>query len=215
MKVRPSVKQGATLSESRRNTIGVAAAVVGLLTVFIGVMIAHWTRLPEVDEFGRQIGWDFIPRGWVYYTIGQLIAVGGSQIVVIGAVWAWIYDRHMTWARASVAALLAWFQLILFFGIIPSEWLNLAQGPLGWTSKPAFTIPSWIVLNNDVTISFRVLKDLISAGYYTNATVAAIYGAYKVQMLYKESKTGTKPAPISEYGRPMRVPETAGADNGR
>lgn len=193
------------MSESRKNAIGIASVVVGLITVFIGVMIAHWTRLPEVDEFGRQIGWGFIPRGWVWYTIGQLIAVGGSQILVVGAFFAWIYDKPMTWARASFASLLAWYQLILYFGIIPSEWLNLAQGPLAWTSRPAFTIPSWLVLNNEVTISFRVLKDLISAGYYTNATIALIYGAYKAQEMYKDSKSGTKPTPVSNYGRPLQA----------
>ncbi len=199
------------MTERRKNLIGITAIVVGLVTVFIGVMIAHWTRLPPVDEFGREIGWSFIPRGWVYYTIGQLIAVGGSQIVVVGIFWAWVYDRKMTWALASVAAMLAWFQLILYFGIIPSEWLNLAQGPLAWTSRPAFTLPSWLLLNNEVTISYRVLKDAVSAGYYTNATIALIYGAYKVQELYKTSKTTTKPVPISEYGRPMKV----GVTNGR
>ncbi len=199
------------MPQRRKNLIGITAIAVGLITVFVGVMIAHWTRLPEFDEFGRRIGWPFIPRGWVYYTIGQLIAVGGSQIAVVGAFWAWIYDKPMTWARASFAAMLAWYQLILYFGIIPSEWLNLAQGPLAWTSRPAFTVPAWLVLNNEVTISFRVLKDLISAGYYTNATIALIYGAYKVQEMYKASKTATKPVAVSDYGRPLQV----GAGNGR
>ena len=65
------------------------------------------------------------------------------------------------------------------------------------------TLPSWLVLGNDVSISFAALKDIISGGYHVTMLAAAGLFAYKVQQLGKPRKVAEKPVSISPYGRPL------------
>ena len=191
------------MTEQRRTLIGIGGLVVGTLTVVVGLMVAHFTNLPTEDALGNEI-LPSIPRGWVLYTAGQLIAVGGSQIMVGAVVFGWLWERPLTWVRAAVGALLAWYQLVLYFGIIPSEMLNLAQGPLEWTSRTAFTIPSWLVLNNEVAVSWTTIKDAIVAGYYTNAFIVLAVGIYLGQEWIKKRADAAPVVELSTYGRPLR-----------
>lgn len=186
----------------RRKLIGIGGLTAGALVFVLGILVAHFTGLPSRDALDREI-LSWIPRGWALVTLGQLTALAGSQIMVGAIVVGWIFDLPMTWARAAVASLVAWVELVIFFGIVPSEWLNLAQGPLGWTTKPAFTIPSWLVLNNEVSISYKTLKEFISAGYYTTAFVALVIGVYKAQEWYKKSYKAAPAPTVSMYGRPV------------
>ena len=102
--------------------------------------------------------------------------------MLFGAAMIWVANQPLTWARAAFGAFLAWIEFVLLFGVVPSEWLNLSQGPLGWTSQNiAFTIPPWLVLGNEVEISFGVIKDAISGGYYVVVFAAWIVVAYILQ----------------------------------
>lgn len=191
------------MTEQRQKLIGIGGILAGTLVVAAGLTVAHFTNLPTEDALGNKVLPD-IPRGWVLYTLGQLTAVAGSQAIVAGLAFGWLWGRPLTWVRASVGALLAWFELVLFFGIIPSEMLNLAQGPLEWTSRTAFTIPSWLVLNNDISISWLTIKDAVVAGYYTNAFVVLIVGIYLAQEWIKKRADAAPVVEISRYGRPLR-----------
>ena len=124
--------------------------------------------------------------------------------MVVAAAFAWLWEKPLTWVRAAIGSLLAWFELVLFFGIIPSEMLNLAQGPLEWTSRTAFTFPKWLVLNNDVSVSWLTVKDALVAGYYTNAFVVLIVGVYMAQEWIKNRANAAPVVEISTWGRPMR-----------
>jgi hypothetical protein len=190
------------LDERKRTLIAIAGIAGGLVVLAVGVVIAHFTNLPLEDIDGNEI-LPSIPRGWVLFTAGQIIALTGSQVMVAAAVYGFLWERPLTWARAGFGAFLGWIELVLFFGVIPSEMLNLAQGPLGWTAKPAFTIPKWLVLNNDVSISFKALKDFIVAGYYTNATFALFVAIYKAQEWIKDRREAPAVTQISAYGRPL------------
>lgn len=191
------------MTDRKRALIGVGGLAVGLLVFAVGIAIAHFTNLPKLDAQGNEV-LPAIPRGWQLYTLGQLTAVGGSQIMIVAAVFGWLWERPLTWVRATVGALLAWIQLVLYFGIIPSEMLNLAQGPLEWTSRTAVTIPKFLVLNNEVAISYSTLKDAIVAGYYTTAFIALIVGIYMAQEWIKKHRDAPVVTSVSDYGRPMR-----------
>ena len=191
------------MTEQRRKLIGIGVLVVGSLVVAAGLTVAHFTNLPTEDAFGNEV-LPSIPRGWQLYTLGQLTAVAGSQIMVLAAVYAWLWEKPLTWVRAAIGSLLGWFQLVLYFGIIPSEMLNLAQGPLEWTSRTAFTFPKWLVLNNDVSVSWLTIKDALVAGYYTNAFVVLIVGVYMAQEWIKKRADAAPVVEISSWGRPMR-----------
>ena len=191
------------MTEQRRKLIGIGGLVVGSLVVAAGLTVAHFTNLPTEDALGNEV-LPSIPRGWQLYTLGQLTAVAGTQIMVVAAVYAWLWEKPLTWVRAGVASLIAWYQLSLYFGIIPSEMLNLAQGPLEWTSRTAFTIPAWLVLNNDVSVSWLTIKDALVAGYYTNAFIVLIVGVYMAQEWIKKRADAAPVVEISTWGRPMR-----------
>lgn len=191
------------MTEQRRKLIGIGGLAAGALMVAVGIAVAHFTFLPTEDALGNEV-LPSIPRGWELYTLGQLVAVGGSQVMVGAAFYGWLWDKPLTWVRAGASALLGWFELVLFFGIIPSEMLNLTQGPLEWTSRTAFTIPKWLVLNNDVAISWRTIKDAVVAGYYTNAFVVLIVGIYLAQEWIKNRADAEPVVEFSRYGRPLR-----------
>ncbi len=93
----------------------------------------------------------------------------------------------------------------MIFGIVPSEWLNLAQTDLDWSpQRVAFTVPPWLVLGNQLDISWAAIKDAISGTYNLVMLVAAAVFAYKLQDVGKPRPAADKPAVrISPYGRPL------------
>jgi hypothetical protein len=200
------------VSEGLRKRLGITGVVVGSVLLVGGTVMAHIMGLPLRDSVGQEM-FPAIPRCawfegepascWVLPTIAQSTAFIGSQILIAGIVVGWILDRTMTWARATVAAFLFTTEMIVIFGIVPNEMLAIAQGTLEWTDqKIAFTIPPWLMLNNEVAISYGVIKDLIVAGYSTTMLIVVIVGAYQWQEWNK--RRGQPKAPTTSlYGRPV------------
>lgn len=150
-----------------------------------------------------------------WFTVGHLVALVGSQLMLAGVAIALILGRKMTWALAAFAGFLTFTELILLLGTLPSEWLNLAQGPLGWTEQNVafprenhwpWLVDTWnaIMLNNNVSISWGFLKDFISINLNMAFLTAIIVFAYKVQDWGKPLPEEEAPeAPVSPYGRPL------------
>lgn len=187
------------LTEQQRSRYGWAMMVLGTFVVAAAVIVVHYASVPE----GAGFGW--IPRGWLPKGIGYLLALGASQLLIVGAALAFILGRPMTWARAAFAAFLVWMEFVLLFGIVPSEWLNLSQTDLDWSSQRiAFTLPSWLVLGNQVDVSWGVIKDSISMGYNLAILGGAAVFAYKLQDIGKgRPAKAEKPEKVSPYGRPL------------
>jgi hypothetical protein len=200
----------AELTEKQRTRLGAAALLIGTLLLAVGVVIAHYALFPETEfidgiEVPLQVdylGW--IPRGWQWVTLGQLIGFGGSQLMIVGSLFLWFVGRKLTWARATFGAFIAWIELVLLFGVVASEWLNLTQGPLEFTSQRiAFTIPPWLVLGNRVDISYAFIKDAISGTYNLVMVGIAIVFAYKIQDWGKQKPGAAQEEKQSVYGRPL------------
>lgn len=198
------------MTETQRQRIGVIGIVVGAALFMVGVFAAHFTGLSPTNNVGQEI-YPFIPRCawfetdacWVLPITSKLVAFIGSQIAIAAVVFGWIWNRPMTWARATVAAFLFTLEMLILLGIVANEWLGLAQGPLDWTEqKTLITIPRWLVLNNDIRISFGVAKDMVVAGYSTTVLIAVAIGAYQLQERANRADT-PKPQVISGYGRPI------------
>lgn len=200
------------MTSEKRKRLGVIGVVAGSVLLFVGVLIAHYTNLPVENSVGQPIH-PSIPRCaffegdaakcWALPTLGHLTAILGSQILIAAIVLGWIFDRPLTWARATMGAFLFTLEAMILFGIVPNEWLSLTQGPLEWTrQRDAFTIPKWLVLNNNVTITFGVLKDMVVAGYMTTTLVIVLVGAYKYQE-WSKRRGEPRPTTTSVYGRPV------------
>jgi hypothetical protein len=134
-----------------------------------------------------------------------LVVFAASQMLVIGALFVWVLNQRMTWARALFAAVIAWVELVLIFGMVPSEWLNYAQTDLDWSSqRTAVVIPPVLVLGNDVEISYAAIKDSISMGYHIVMLVAAAVFVLQLQKMKQgRPASAEKAAPTSPYGRPL------------
>ena len=201
----------AELSDSRRKNIGWGLLGLGFLTLVVAVLLIHYSSFPEstlvdgaeVPFVLDQFNW--VPRGSLWRGIGYLIAFGCSQMLVLGALFVFVLNQRMTWARAVFAATVTWIELVIIFGMVPSEWLNFAQTDLNWSSqRVALTIPSWLVLGNQVELSWEVLKDSISMGYHLVMLGAAAVLALQLQRMRQGAPVSAeKPAARSPYGRPL------------
>ena len=111
----------------------------------------------------------------------------------------------MTWARSTLAAFITFIALVFYFGMVPSEWLNFAQTDLDWSSqRVAVTVPPWLVLGNQVDISYGAIKDSIQMGYSLGLLGLSGFLAIQIQRI-KEGRPASA-APVekrSPYGRPL------------
>lgn len=199
------------LTAEQRSRYGWAMLIVGALGMVVAVLLVHYSSFPETEfvngvEQPFVLGeFNWVPRGWLPKGIGYLIVFGCSQLLVGGAAIVFLLAREMTWSRAAFASFLVWMELVIIFGIVPSEWLNLSQTDLDWSNqRVALTLPPWLVLGNSVEISWAVMKDSISMGYNLTMLVVAGFFAYKIQDIGggrpAESEKAEK---ISPYGRPL------------
>ena len=201
----------AELSDSRRKSIGWGLLGLGFVTLVVAVIWIHYSSLGETHVVdGEQVPlivdqFNWIPRGWLWKGLGYLAAFAASQMLVIGALFVWVLDQKMTWARAVFAAFIAWIELVLIFGMVPSEWLNFAQTDLDWSSqRVAVAIPPFLVLGNDVTLSWAALKDSISMGYHIVMLGASAVFVLQLQKMRKGAPPAAEKAqPRSPYGRPL------------
>ena len=183
---------------------GIALILLGIVVTIVASIVAHMAGSAQVDEFGRQI-FPGVPRGWQMVTLAQLVAVGGVLLSMAGATYGFIWQRPLTWSRAMLGALLFAGLMFILFAIIPNEFLTLTQATLEWTpQKTFFVVPSFLVLNNEVSISLAVVKDMISAGYATTLLILIPVLMYKWQEREKKQDV-VKPEPVSLYGRPLRA----------
>ena len=199
------------LSDERRKAIGYALLVLGVLGMVVGVVWIHWSSLPEtqlIDGVDVLVTVDYLnwfPRGTVWLGVGYLIVLGAATLALVGAVFVWVLNQRMTWARATVAAMISWLALLFFFGIVPSEWLTFAQTELEWSSqRVALVIPPILVLGNTIEISYAVLKDSISMGYHLAMLGLGVVLGIQIQKIKDGRPASAQPIePKSPYGRPL------------
>lgn len=174
--------------------------------MLLGSVFVHAAESPVTDAFGNEL-YAYVPRGWAWVTLGQIVALGGVLLMMAGITFALVYDRKLTWARASIGAAMYVSLMLVLFAVIPNQWLTLAQSELEWTpTKILVTIPPALVLGNDLSISYDALKDMISGAYAVIALILVAITMVKWQDRSKEkAKPAAKPTPVSKFGRPMRV----------
>ena len=192
------------MTERKQLIAGSGLVLLGIIVAIVFSFLVHTAEADEFNEFGEAIFAGF-PRGWVPALIAQTIALGGVLLAMAGIALAFLYKRQLTWARAMLGALLFAALMFVLFAIIPNQMLTIFQSTLEWTpQKIFFTVPSWLVLGNDLSISYAALKDMIVAGYVTTLLIALPVVMYQWQERAKKADE-PKPEPVSNYGRPMRA----------
>ncbi|HKZ25244.1 MAG TPA: hypothetical protein VI980_01825 [Acidimicrobiia bacterium] len=201
----------AELSDSTRKKAGWGLLLLGTLLLAVGVLWIHFSSLPLtelVDGVEEPLVVDYFnwwPRGSLWQGAGYLVVFAAAQMMIGGALFLWVLNGRMTWSRALFTAFLTWLELVIIFGIVPSEWLTFAQTDLDWSSqKVALVVPPILVLGNTVEISYGVLKDSISMGYHLVMLAVAGLFALELQKIRKgRPASAEKPAKKSPYGRPL------------
>lgn len=208
------------MTDRQRIRIGSALLVIGTLLMVVAVVLVHIygrpaEQVPTVEPFTSMF--TQIPteaHKW-FKGIGYLLVFASSQLMLGGTAMIWILNQRMTWARAAFAAFITWIEMVVIFGIAPSEWLNFSQTDLDWSFQRAwFVIPPFLVLGNEVTFSYGALKDAVSGTYNLIMLVVGGVFAWQVQSIGKpRPASSAKAAPMSPYGRPLvRGDSTKGSD---
>jgi len=202
------------MTDHQRNRYGGGLLVIGLLLMVVGVTLVHIygrpaEEVPTAFPFEQMFTSISTENHLWFKGIGYLVVFGASQMMLAGATLIWVLNQKMTWARAVFTAFITWVELVMIFGIVPSEWLNFSQTDLDWSfQRPWFDIPAPLVLGNEVTISWGAVKDAISGGYNVTMLVVAGFFAYKVQDIGKPRPVAAavEEQKISPYGRPLVRP---------
>ena len=120
-----------------------------------------------------------------------------------GITLSFLYLRQLTWARAAIGAFVFTSMVMLLFGVIPNQLLTIAQTDLDWSSqRTLFTIPRVLALNNDISISYEVLKEILVAGMTGNLLIGIPVAMVKWQTYEKNRIESDPVTPISAFGRP-------------
>ena len=193
------------MTERKQLLAGVGLVALGIVVAIVGSFLVHTAEAEDVNDLGQSI-YEGFPRGWLPALIAQSIALGGALMALGGIALIFLYGKTMTWARAMIGALLFTSLMFIIFAIIPNQMLTLFQGPLEWTAQKQFlVIPGFLVLNQEVIISYEALKDMLVAGYVTTMLILMPIVMYQWQERAKKAKSAEpKPQPVSNYGRPMR-----------
>ena len=108
--------------------------------------------------------------------------------------------RYLTWAEAMAAATFAFVLFNLWYGVIPHQWITLADKEWGWRSDVLVSGPFGIVEELPFEVTKQALRDFI---------VVAIYGAGLTLQVFhwvqwqNRSKPKAEVEPTTTYGRPL------------
>ena len=114
----------------------------------------------------------------------------------------------VTWGEAVVGATYVFFLAFLAYGIVPHQWLTLAENELSWRADRILAGPGDL---NDpeiqsrfipFDITYRTISDSIAAGFYVVFLGGQIWLWSKWQT---RDKAAAKSAEVvkSTYGRPL------------
>jgi hypothetical protein len=111
--------------------------------------------------------------------------------------------RLLTWGEAMAASVFAFILMMLWYGIVPHQWITLADTEWKWRSDRIFVGIGDLFEPNrflPITITYQALRDLV---------VLAIYGAGLTLHVFhwvhwqNRSKPKQEIVPASQYGRPL------------
>lgn len=138
----------------------------------------------------------------IAFATSLLIALAGSAAVLL-------YGKRrapgarLTWGEAIAAAVFVFLLFNLWYGVIPHQWITLADSEWNWRSDRILFGPGDIFEPNrflPFTITYQVLRDLI---------VLVIYGVgltlHVFHWVQWQNRAKVKPEiiPTTTYGRPL------------
>jgi len=114
--------------------------------------------------------------------------------------------KYLTWAEAMAAATFAFVMFNLWYGVIPHQWITLADNEWGWRSDRILYGPGGFLKPdsfggwNPVTISYQALRDIIVTLIYGVALTLHVWHWAQWQ---DRAKPKAEIVPTTTYGRPL------------
>jgi hypothetical protein len=111
--------------------------------------------------------------------------------------------RYLTWGEAMLAATYAFVLFNLWYGVIPHQWITLADTEWGWRTDRLVYGPFDVLEPNrflPITVNYQVVRDL---------GVLVIYGAGLTLHIFHwaqwqdRAKPKAEVVPTTTYGRPL------------
>jgi hypothetical protein len=111
--------------------------------------------------------------------------------------------KYLTWGEAMLAATFAFVMFNLWYGVIPHQWISLADNEWGWRSDRIFFGPLGLFEPHrfvPFTITYQALRDI---------GVTLIYGvALGLHIFHwaqwnNRGKVKAEVVPTTTYGRPL------------
>jgi hypothetical protein len=133
-----------------------------------------------------------------------------TVLMAAGIVW---YGRRrpvgapLTWAEAMVAATYAFFLAFMMYGVVPHQWLLLAENEWAWRGDRILFGPGNIVQPMEfggwfpVTITYRTLGDSVAVLIY----LIGLLGHIGLWALWQDRAKARPTVEVvrSTYGRPL------------
>ncbi|MFZ6005840.1 MAG: hypothetical protein ACOYXM_18100 [Actinomycetota bacterium] len=140
----------------------------------------------------------------IAFATSLLMALAGSAAVLL-------YSKRrapgtpLSWGEAMAAAVFAFILFNLWYGVIPHQWITLADNEWKWRSDRLVSGPWGIFEPNrylPVTISYVVLRDLIVLVIYGAGLTLHVFHWAQWQDRAK-AKAKADIVPTTTYGRPL------------
>jgi len=109
----------------------------------------------------------------------------------------------LSWGEAMAAAIFAWVLFNLWYGVVPHQWITLADNEWKWRSdRLVFGLFDVLRPNRflPMTISYQVLRDLIVVAIYGLGLTLHVFHWVQWQ---NRSKPKAEVVPTTTYGRPL------------
>jgi hypothetical protein len=138
----------------------------------------------------------------IAFVVALLIAIAGDVAVVL-------YGKRrkpgqsLSWGEAMAATVFAFFLMMMWYGVVPHQWITLADTFWGWRADRLFFGPFDLFEPNrfiPFTVTYVVLRDLV---------VLLIYGIglglHVFHWVHWQNRAKAKPVtvPTTAYGRPL------------
>lgn len=133
-----------------------------------------------------------------------------TVLLAVGIIW---YGRRrpvgapLTWAEAMAAATYAFFLAFMAYGIVPHQWLMLAENEWAWRGDRIVVGPGSILEPQELggwlpfTITYRVLGDTVAVLIYG----LGLAGHIALFAIWQDRAKARPAADVvrSTYGRPL------------
>ena len=138
----------------------------------------------------------------IAFATALLLALSGNAAVLLYSKRRPLGAR-LTWGEAMAAAIFAFVLFNLWYGVIPHQWITLADNEWGWRKDRILFGPGDLLEPNrflPITITYEALRDIV---------VTVIYGAGLTLHVFhwvqwqNRGKAKAEIVPTTSYGRPL------------